>query len=340
MIFGAVLLEAAEGAILAHSVRAGARRLAKGRMLEPADVEALRDGGIETVEVARPEPGDVHEDEAARRCAAAIAVPGSGLVAGEPSTGRVNLRAATDGLLLPDRGAIDRLNALDPRLTVSTLAEARVREGELVATVKVIPFFAPGREIARWDERARDATPLTALPWRPLSVAHLSTTLPGLKQATLDKTRRVFEGRLEWTGAALGEEVRVEHERVELARALREVEGAGLIVIFGASAVTDTADVVPAAIECAGGTVERVGMPVDPGNLLVLARLEGAVVIGAPGCARSPVRNGFDIVLDRVLAGVEVGSDDIARMGVGGLLKEIASRPRPRERRRGASDKS
>jgi molybdenum cofactor cytidylyltransferase len=100
--------------------------------------------------------------------------------------------------------------------------------------------------------------------------------------------------------------------------------------VFGASAVVDARDVIPAAIVEAGGAVRQLGMPVDPGNLLVLGDLDGTPVIGAPGCARSPKENGFDWVLDRYLAGLDVSWEDITGMGVGGLLMEIESRPQPR----------
>lgn len=106
-----------------------------------------------------------------------------------------------------------------------------------------------------------------------------------------------------------------------------------MVIVFGASAVCDAKDVIPAAIGLAGGKVTRVGMPVDPGNLLVVGDVGGKAVIGAPGCARSPRPNGFDWVLDRMLAGLEVGDREIAAMGVGGLLLEIESRPQPREPR-------
>jgi molybdenum cofactor cytidylyltransferase len=72
-------------------------------------------------------------------------------------------------------------------------------------------------------------------------------------------------------------------------------------------------------------------MPVDPGNLLMLGRLGRMPVIGAPGCARSPKENGFDWVMERLVAGLDVTSADIRRMGVGGLLMEIVSRPQPRD---------
>ena len=43
--------------------------------------------------------------------------------------------------------------------------------------------------------------------------------------------------------------------------------GAELVIVFGASAIADRRDVIPAAIERVGGSIEHFGMPVDPGNL-------------------------------------------------------------------------
>jgi molybdenum cofactor cytidylyltransferase len=107
--------------------------------------------------------------------------------------------------------------------------------------------------------------------------------------------------------------------------------GAELVIVFGASAIADRRDVIPAAVEASGGRIEHFGMPVDPGNLLLIGDLQGRPLLGAPGCARSPKENGFDWVLARLLAGIPVSRGDIARMGVGGLLMEIVTRPQPRE---------
>src|SRR5438445_233155 len=126
---------------------------------------------------------------------------------------------------------------------------------------------------------------------------------------------------------------RVPHEQRALARAMEEVLGAGaeLVIVFGASAIADRRDVIPAAVEAIGGRIEHFGMPVDPGNLLLIGQARGYPVVGAPGCARSPKENGFDWVLMRLLAGLEVKGEDIAGMGVGGLLMEIVTRPQPRQ---------
>ena len=330
--------------ILAHSVRTAELRMAKGTRLDGEAIARLREAGLTRVEAAVPEPGDIDEDEAARLCAEPLLVVGAALGHDRATTGRVNLRAGADGLFRADARVVDALNAIDDRLTVATLPDGtRVRSGELVATVKVIPFHVPRAGVERWRMVASDAAAagrgiaLEVRPWLAMAVLHVATVLPGTRTSVLDKTRRALAGRIGGTRGELRDERRVPHERAALAQGLREAMSGGpesaprLIVIFGASAITDARDVVPEAIRMAGGTVERVGMPVDPGNLLVLGRLGDAVVIGAPGCARSPVHNGFDLVLDRVLAGIGIGADEIGRWGVGGLLKEIKTRPRPRE---------
>ena len=143
---------------------------------------------------------------------------------------------------------------------------------------------------------------------------------------------RVTEERLAPAGAAIVAERRVPHEQRALAKAIEEVlgEGAELVIVFGASAIADRRDVIPSAVEAIGGRVEHFGMPVDPGNLLLVADARGRPVLGAPGCARSPKENGFDWVLMRLLAGLEVPREAITGMGVGGLLMEIVTRPQPR----------
>ena len=161
------------------------------------------------------------------------------------------------------------------------------------------------------------------------------TSLPGTKPKVLDSTREVLATRLGQVGATLVAERRCAHDETAIAAAIGEVlaTGADLVVVSGASAVVDRRDVVPAGIEAAGGVIEHFGMPVDPGNLLLLGAMGdgGVPVIGMPGCARSPKLNGFDWVLERLAAELPVSRRDIMGMGAGGLLKEIVSRPQPRE---------
>ncbi len=332
MKFGPVPVSRAEGARLAHSLAAGELRLRKGRQLSGDDVHRLAEAGVDEVIVARLDPGDVDEDTAAAKLASALDTPG--IRVGEATTGRVNLFAVSNGILEVDRDAIDRFNLVDPAITIATLAEfSAVAAGDMVATIKIIPLAVPDASLDRAIAAVESGIALRVRPYRGARVGLVATTLPSLKPSVMDKTARLLQTRLDASGSRIVEERRVPHSAAEVGKAVGELAAdSDLIVVFGASAIVDPADVIPQAIELAGGAVDHVGMPVDPGNLLVLGHVGDVSVIGAPGCARSPKENGFDWVLSRVLAGRTPSAETIMKMGVGGLLMEIPSRPRPRNR--------
>jgi molybdenum cofactor cytidylyltransferase len=173
---------------------------------------------------------------------------------------------------------------------------------------------------------------LRIAPYTIKKVGVVSTLLPGLAPKVIEKTLRVTAERLAPAGATIIAERRVPHDETALAASIKELLGLGaeLVIVFGASAIADRRDVIPAAITEIGGAIEHFGMPVDPGNLLLIGSAGGVPVLGAPGCARSPVENGFDWVLMRLLAGIKVTRAELTGMGVGGLLMEIVTRPQPR----------
>jgi PAS domain-containing protein len=156
----------------------------------------------------------------------------------------------------------------------------------------------------------------------------------------VNKTLAVLEGRLAPANSTVDFDLRVPHDAREVAQAIKAAiaDGAELVVVYGASAITDRRDVIPAAIEIAGGRIEHFGMPVDPGNLMLVGEVEGRTVLGAPGCARSPKENGFDWVLQRIMAGIQVKRADLTGLGVGGLLMEIIQRGHPRDPHAGPND--
>ncbi|MBK1663954.1 4-diphosphocytidyl-2C-methyl-D-erythritol kinase [Rhodospirillum rubrum] len=332
MRFGPVALSAAKGALLAHSRKAPGWTLAKGTRLGDEDLALLAGLGVEEVVVARLDPGDVHEDEAAARVAAALLGPG--LTLGDAFTGRANLFAGGDGLLRLDTTRFDRLNALCEGLTVATLPPfAKVAPRQMVATVKIIPFALPETVIAQAEALLAGAPALEVALFRPMRLALIQTHLPETAGKMLDKTASVTAGRMAALGARMTVDRRCPHDTQALAACLSAVSAekdVDLIAVAGASAIVDRGDVIPAALARVGGRVDHLGMPVDPGNLILLGELAGRVVLGLPGCARSPAINGFDWVLDRLCAGLAVGGADLMAMGVGGLLKDTTARTQPR----------
>jgi len=330
MKFGPASPADAIGGVTVHTLRQGSLVLKKGTTIGPAEVESLTKAGVNDVVVVRLEPGDVSEDAAAASIAQAVA--GEGIDVDRAFTGRANLFAAHAGVLVIDRAAVDRINSVDEAITFATLAAFKpVVEGEMVATVKLIPF---GVE-ARLRDAAVAATAGAALrvaPYQIKRVGVVSTILPGLAPKVIEKTLRVTTERLAPAGASIIAERRVPHDEAALSAAIKDLLTlrAELVIVFGASAIADRRDVIPAAITGIGGAIEHFGMPVDPGNLLLIGRAGDVPVLGAPGCARSPVENGFDWVLMRLLAGLKVTRAELMGMGVGGLLMEIVTRPQPR----------
>jgi molybdenum cofactor cytidylyltransferase len=328
--FGLVPVEEAVGALAAHSVRAGETVVRKGRLISMEMATQLKQAGVEKIIVARLEPDDIGEDKAACRLADALA--GENVIVEKPFTGRSNLYAGTSGILLIDIDAINGLNAINEAMTVATLpAHKPVVAGEMIATVKIIPYAIPGVLLEDGIIRAGTGA-LRIAPYTRRHVGVISTVLPGLKSSVIDKTVAVLAKRLQPANASIVLDHRVPHDTTELTRQLA-CQAAGdtqFIVVFGASAIADRRDVIPSAIEMAGGHVEHFGMPVDPGNLLLIGSIAGKPILGAPGCARSAKENGFDWILHRVLADIPVTRADIMALGVGGLLMEIVSRPQPR----------
>jgi molybdenum cofactor cytidylyltransferase len=332
MIFGDTPLDQANGALLAHSRRAGRTMLKKGTLLDDAAIAALREAGVRSVVAARLEPGDLLENDSADGVSRRLL--SANLRANPAHTGRVNLVAEQAGLLLVDRAGIDRINEVGESLTIACLQDASVvAEGDMVATIKVNPFAVP-RAVQDAVETAAGPEIFGLHPFRPMRVGLVLSEIGTLKQSIVDSTVEVTRERVANFGSVLLAPLRCPHDTDAIAAALAQlrVAGAELLLISAASATVDRHDVGPAAIVQAGGEVVHFGMPVDPGNLICMGRIGEMHAIVLPGCARSPKLNGIDFVLARIFAGLPVGRAEISRMGVGGLLKDVEARPLPRAR--------
>ncbi|PPB80494.1 molybdenum cofactor cytidylyltransferase [Albidovulum inexpectatum] len=334
MRFGPVPVDQAQGAILAHSLTLRGRKLPKGVTLTADHLAALRQAGMAVVTVARLDPGDVAENDAAMRLAAAlVSQPGAaGIALSKPHAGRVNLNATRPGLVEFAPELIHALNLANPALTVATLPPLyRVAPGMLVATVKVITYAVAGNVLDRAIcNLTAESGVIRIRPVIRHSAGLILTTLDGSPDKLTNKARAAVQARLDALGMGLAECRIVAHDESAIATALRDLPGE-IALILTAAATSDPEDTAPRALRMAGGTLRRFGMPVDPGNLLFWGMQAERPVIGLPGCARSPALNGADWVLERLACGLEPSDADIARMGVGGLLKEIPQRPQPRE---------
>lgn len=318
--------------LLGHSVAISGKRLRKGHWLTAQDLSALVAAGIDQLFAGAREAEDVIEDDAALQLAQLVS--GAHLSIDAPHTGRCNILAQADGLLRYAPEALITLNMVDERLTLAMLPPLTpVKTGDLVGTVKIIPFAVPQAALMACQNAWPDGETAAIAPFGGGRAYLLETSLPSVKPLS-EKILSLTRQRATRVGLRLDDAAAAPHHPGSVANWLKatakNAAPKDVILVFGASATVDKADVIPKAIEDAGGTLERVGMAADPGNLLVYGWVQGICVIGLPGCAKSPALNGFDWVLERTAAGIAISQRDWAAFSVGGLLKEIKTRPQPR----------
>ncbi len=327
MIFATRPVQEAQGSLLAHSVDVPTGRLRKGTVLDASHVKALKLSGVGAVTVATLESGDVEENEAAHRLGKALMHGASGLHASVAATGRVNIFADSAGVALLDVDRLTCMNALNPMITFATVPpHHQMHKGGMLGTVKIISYAVSEADLEQACMLAAGTISLATPVGQTVSL--IITQIKNTQDES--KAIAATKARVTALDATLIEVLTCAHQTEALIEKINQATGDVILILTG-SATSDPADVGPAALISAGGQLIRFGMPVDPGNLLFLGDINGRTVIGLPGCARSPALNGADKVLCRVLCGVPVTSVDIAGMGVGGLLKEIPTRPRPRQ---------
>ncbi|GAB4577925.1 MAG: molybdopterin-binding protein [Anaerolineales bacterium] len=343
MKFGPTSLPLAAGKILGHNIAGpdGMRLLKKGKPLTDDDLRALSAIGRETVYVAELEPDDVGENDAARRVGAAVA--GQNLRPVGPSAGRLNLLATGLGILRVDVDRLTRINDCEGLTVATLLTNTPVYPKDMVATVKVIPYALPEAIIHRAERIAAETAEslISVDVLAPLPVSLIFSGSPSL-QEKLNTDFAPLRTRIETLGSHIAHTDYLPLEDEQGEHLLADIlcrhyhAGSKLIVLAGETAIMDRQDIVPRALERAGGRVEVVGVPVDPGNLLMLGYLHDAFgknaipVLGAPGCARSQKTNIIDWVLPRLLAGDRLVRSDFISLGHGGLLEDTRQRPMPR----------
>ncbi len=323
------------GAVLTRDLVVDGERWAKGRRLTAADLDALAqpgarvEGGPRTIDSSGfalivMEPGDVHEDEAAERLAAAIAGPG--LVVRGPAESRVDLVAATAGVVHIRSALVERVDRIDP-LEVFTVFDGQVvAAGDLVASVKVAPHVVPGSTIDRAERLAARAG-----RDRLVRVAAFVPRRVGVvvKESLHAPARERFEASVRLKVEALGsslQSVAYVEDGLDAVRAALEplVRGRGParvdLVLTAGSASTDPSDPFFEAIDQLGGRVVRHGVPAHPGSMLWLARVGGADILGLPTCGAYSKATAADLLLPRLLSGERASGATVARLGVGGIL--------------------
>ena len=324
------------GAIITRDLSLHGERWSKGRRLSAADLDLIGaprtagDSGPRLRGLAVPdeavdvtvlvlEAGDLHEDEAACRLAEAIA--GEGLTLRGPAESRVDLVAAADGVVHVDVAALERFNRIDP-LEAFTLFDGQiVREGDLVASVKVAPHVVAAATVVAGERAVRGRPLVSVAPFRAARVGVLvKETLAASARERFEKSVRL---KVEGLGSTIERIVYVEDDAASVQRALRSLTrrpSAVDLVLTAGGASTDPEDPFFVAVAGLGGRVVRRGVPAHPGSMLWLARVGHSVVLGLPSCGAYSKVTAADLLIPRLLSGDPPNAATVARLGHGGVL--------------------
>jgi hypothetical protein len=308
------------GRVLCHDVRDSARKIVgrKGDTIDPPLAMALGQLDWAEIHVLEVEPGDVHEEEAGKRLAAAVV--GDGVEVKGYSEGKWTIAATRRGLFAVQTDALLRVNELEGICVYTIYDGLPVEPGEVVARSKVTPLVIAEATLETIERVAREARGLLRVrAFSPVAVGAVAReSLDERQRARFEKS---LQAKIDWFGARLlpvryaGAGV---DEVVAELEALR-AEGAGVLIVAGASAL-DPLDPVFGALGRVGARMERHGAPAHPGSLLWVATWERRPIVGMPSCGMFSEATTFDLILPRILAGESVGNLELAALGHGGLL--------------------
>jgi len=320
-----ISVQDAVGKVLCHDVTRivpgefKGRAFKKGHIIRDEDVSVLLDVGKEKIYVLDMPEGTVHEDDAARRIAAAAAGPGLDLT--EPSEGRVNLSTRYSGLLKVNVQALAALNAIDGIVFATLHSNHRVTAGRPVAGTRIIPLVMEEEGIARAEEVCREVYPLMQVkPFRSFRVGLITTGSEVYHGRIQDAFGPVVEKKFKQLGSRIIRQIFVSDSvemTVDAIRCLID-EGAEMIVATGGMSV-DPDDQTPSSIRAAGARVVTYGAPTFPGAMFMLAYIGDIPVVGLPGCVMYYDATIFDLVVPRLLAGETVSREEIVQLGHGGF---------------------
>ena len=333
MFFGFLNTKDSEGAILAHSTRLEGLYISKGTKLNKEHIKNLKSKGIKRIICARLDDCDVDENAAAKFLSEKI--HHNSIRFSEASTGRVNIISNTNGLIRYNKNKIVKFNLVDEGVTLALLKQnTLVKKGQLIGTLKIIPYSIHIDVLNIINNKVYGKKPLIIIkPIRKKQFFLIQTKLSGTKDSVIESTKKATLKRIQDLNCNLIGSSTCNHEKESIEEKLKDSLGvsADIILISCASAVSDRRDILPSSIINSGGHIDHFGLPVDPGNLLLLGCIGNIQIVCLPGCARSPSLNGFDFIIRMLLADIKISNKEIAELSVGGLLKEVKPRPLPRK---------
>lgn len=290
-------------------------RFKKGHIVREEDIPVLLSMGKQNLFVLELGPEDVHEEEAARRIAAAVTGPH--VRAQDAGEGKVNLYAEVSGVLKVDEARLAQLVDDDLVMLTTLPQNTPVNAGDLLAGTRVIPLYVKDSTVRRAESVGQV---LQVLPYQPLRVGVLSTGSEVYNGLIQDKFGPILRQKFAALGCTVMDQLFADDNEQMIADKIRQLRDAGaqLIAVTGGMSV-DPDDRTPAGIRLAGTQLESYGAPFLPGSMFLLGYLDGVTVVGLPGCVMHDEFTIFDVLVPRLVAGEHLTRADVKALALGGL---------------------
>lgn len=319
-----VAVEQAVGTVLAHDLtqiipgQYKGPKFKKGDVIKEEDIPVLLSMGKKHLYVLEKGDNDVHENEAAFRVASKAA--GSGIELTEPSEGKIELRAAVDGLLKIDREKIFKLVSQDEIMFATIHENTVVKKGDKLAGTRIIPLFISEEAMNTAEEILGESPVIKIKPLHEMKVGVVTTGSEVYKGIIEDAFGPVLEKKFGALGSKVCKQLFADDDEQMIADCIKQLvdEGMDIIGITGGMSV-DPDDRTPSGIRLAGGEVVSYGAPVLPGAMFMLSYIGKVPVVGLPGCVMYSRTSVFDLIVPRLLAGEKITKEDINRLAHGGL---------------------
>ena len=330
MFFGEIETKLSEDALLSASLildnNLSKVKISKGTKIDKSIIKLLLNNNIQKIMCAKLDQDDIDENTSAYLISSSlINQKNSNLSVSDARQGRCNILANINGLLIYEPDQLYNINSITDDIGIGAINQFKmVKKNQVIATTKIIPFALNKNIIEKIKEYSKGCFKL--IPFNNMNIHLIQTENKSTLKKVLDKTLFVTQKRLKDCNITHLSEKRCDHDIKSLSDNIKQSvkEDADVILVFGASAICDKNDVVPSSLISNQGKIIRLGMPVEPGNLMLLGKINksGKTIffVGMPGCARSQKENGVDWILWRIFCGLDVSNKDINQMGAGGLL--------------------
>ena len=319
-----VRVEDAVGMVLCHDITEivpgefKGRAFAKGHIIEEKDIEKLLDLGKRHIYVWDLSKGYVHENDAALRMVQAAA--GENITFSEVKEGKIELRAACDGVLKIDLEALYELNDVEEICFATIHGNKMVTKGKLLGGARVIPLAVREEMLTAFEKISAEHRPVISVrPFRPAKIGVVTTGSEIQSGRIQDKFWPVLEDKAAELGAELVGQKFPGDDPEEITKAIRGYldQGVDMVQVTGGMSV-DPDDMTPSVIRALGGEVITYGTPVLPGAMFMLSYVDGVPVVGLPGCVMYSKRTVFDLIVPRLLTGEKLSKRDFVLLAHGG----------------------